>query len=338
MSEQDIKEEVIPAASENLAAERYSTLEEMLTYGFDINWVIDRAKEKGINDPDPAAALARRILSPGAFKNLFIAMHDLTIEILRKVIAEPGTKLTEDEMGLLVSDIPDCVLLTWDDKAVVADDFADQFRKLDTPDFNNQRKLNAWILDCLYMTHHGFGVLKDSEFLKMVSLNGTKLTIKEIKKIWQSLPSEKKYCKFESGYVFDPDFLNKKDYIRLYGELRRKYPLRMPSFEEVDGLFAWGYPFRNPAYQKMKNCLRPLVKNRFDAYSLVIRLYNQISAEDKIEALLTALMEDKELEQLLDPSKTADLLMNIRLTTRHWNLGGNTPKDLGITSGNALLI
>ena len=60
MSEQDIKEEVIQTA------ERYSTLEEMLTYGFDINWVIDRAKEKGINDPDPAAALARRILSTGS--------------------------------------------------------------------------------------------------------------------------------------------------------------------------------------------------------------------------------------------------------------------------------
>lgn len=332
MSEQDIKEKVIQTA------ERYSTLEEMLTYGFDINWVIDRAKEKGINDPDPAAALARRILSTGAFKNLFAVMWDQSIGILRKVIAEPDTVLTEDEMTLLVSDLPDCVLLTWDDKAVIADDFAEQFRKLDTPEFNEQRKLNVWILDCLYMTHQGYGVLKDTEFLKMVSLNGTKLTIKEVKKIWQSLPSVRKYCQFESGYVFDPEFLNKKRYISLYGELRRKYPLRMPSLEEIDGLFAWNYPFRNPAYEKMKNYLRPLVTNRFDTYNLLIHLYNQISAEDKIESVLTILMEDKELEQLLDPSKTADLLMEIRATTRHWNLGGNTPKDLGINSRNALLI
>jgi hypothetical protein len=289
----------------------------------------------GIHGDHLQEAAARRLLSPGSMRNLFITMDDLTMADFRRVAEDPYAPLSEEEKVRLGRQMPLCVLL-YDDMTVIPEDFKEQFRKLDTPAFEQQRKLFSWILSCLYMTDRCYGVLKDTEFLKMVSLNGTKLSIKEVKKVWQSLPADRKFCRFEGGYVFDSDFADGKEYIRQFAEIRRKYPLQLPTLQETEELYLYGWPDREPAYLKMKEYLMSLTHDTGDTGLLLIELFANVCAGCGIQEILTVFDDFENVQRDMDPKIISDLLLEIIRNTRNWKLAGHKPGELA-PKKNALL-
>lgn len=278
---------------------------------------------------EECAAKARRLLSPSAFRNLFSSMYDQTITALRKVIENPAAVLSQEEVYLLQTELADCVSVTSEYKVLLADDFVEQFRKLDTPEFNQKRKLNCHVLDCLYMTHHCYGVLKDTELLKMIGQNGTRLTIKDVKKIWQGLPADRKFCRFEGGYVFDEDFAGKKEYMRFYSDCRKKYPLNLPEPDEIDGLYAYGFPYRDPEYRKALEYVLTLSWNSSAMYSMIAQTFIQIIASESLNAAIKAIAENEDIQMNMDPMKMGNIITSLINATRRWDMAGNRPKDLG---------
>lgn len=307
---------------------RYETLEQLISV-IDEDEMNEIAEALNIRNTDPSS-LAKRLMTAGAFRNLFICMHDDAIGVLRSVINDPKTIVNMDEAAVLSWEIPLCVRITKDFRVLLADDFVQQFQKLDTPAFDAQRKQSCWVMDCFFMAYKCYGVMKDSEFLKMVSVNSSGLSMKDIRKIRQSLPSERKFCRMESGYIFDEDFGKGKEYIRQYTSIRKKYPFTLPEVGEISGLYIYGYPHTLPAYLSIKEYLYSIFgpEKIKEAILTLHELFDMISTDAEMTEVLKVFMDHFEISLNADPKKAAELIIALVNSTRRWDLSGNSPHEL----------
>lgn len=291
---------------------------------------------KNVSTEELPAAAARRLLSPGAMRNVFITMHDDVFSIFKRVLDHPEEKLEEEEQFLLFRELGLYCLIFDDGRTVLTKDFREQFSKLYTPAFEQQRRLYSWVLDCLFAADKYYGVLKDTEFLKMVSLNGTKISIREVKKIWQSLPADLRYCRFEGGYVFDADWAKGKEYQRQFSAIRKEYPPDLPAAGEIDGLYVHGWPVREPVWSKMKDYLKSLCNDAAAVEKLMTGLFAAICSGNGIQEILHIFDEEREVQEKMDPAEIAQLITDLINNTRSWEAAGHKPDELS-RKKNALL-
>ena len=281
-------------------------------------------------------ALAERIrdelLKPGIMARRMLLLSDDEIREFEKAIEKengyyPGRKELEnlEKLYHLLY-----VMIYRDDYVQVPRETAEIYRKINTPEFQEERRGTYWLYHCLMMTEFLYACAPVSVVCRMMEkCLGHKVEQKELEELWKNIPDELNPCVQQDGRVILKEVLEDQLYLSIEKTQGEK-TFYIPDPEEIIEYTEKGYPASDPYYRRLKVFLLSEMGMRLnDAEEYLPVVWRQISMGGTLPDILELL----KAEEISFPSDKAleefcAIMTDVNNHTRMVVNRGQTPIEI----------
>ncbi len=198
---------------------------------------------------------AARMMEPEVFRESFLDFHDKEFEILQRLL-ENGRIELDDETDAWYDRISHSDYFHWGlDYITVSKEVQKAAAEFFTPEFDEERRHNVWIKDCLTAFKALFAAAPVSVLAQMYNAHPQySADEEEIFDLVSVKPAFKRSFLRVNNEIRARELMDKKMYKHLNAS-QKNYEFSIPSCEETADIGQYLYPHADPVYQKMKDFL-----------------------------------------------------------------------------------
>ena len=244
-------------------------------------WVRSTAEQFGLPaDEDIAVTaeqLAEKLLSEDCLKGRMLTLHDNDIRFLEYVIRSGGKLIpvranyaSADQLRNL-----SYAFVPWGSMTMeLADELADAYAAINTPEYHELRRRTAWLYDCMTISAQIHGIISISDFCTLYRRHpdfdepNEEIIMRLLRQLkrWHELPMEQKEGELIVKGLAETGHEAK---LRI---LHQQVPAGIPSYSEMKDILQNGYPSRVKEYRVLKTFLIRETLVREDYASAVLEL------------------------------------------------------------------
>lgn len=231
----------------------WGTKQEILELGQELGVTVSSSlsKDKAVQK------VAGHMVKPDVLKDYFIKLDDERIQAWdNAVTAKKYYKPSEEEWEVLEPFYDDFYLAMYNNGTVeVPFEVAEEYNKMNTPEFEERRKQVTWMMDCLYIHTTIYGVAPASVVMRMYRKRpGYRLKQSEFLSVFQDIPKEYNPCVLYGDKVIRKAFAETGYYEKLE-RIQEPWEFFIPEADEIRDCCRNGYPSRERHYGEIRTFL-----------------------------------------------------------------------------------
>lgn len=231
---------------------------------------------------DMVSALEKEMLKPEIVRNTFSVLDDVEIQAFEKAVeyrAYGYPVKDEDENFYEQLILAGYINMTIDNKIYIPEDVLELYQKLNTEDFQKQRKRMSWLLSCFDIAARFYGVVPLEIMIKLFNQRkGLKTDKLQIIRDYESIPYQKKdFTLLNNQFIYD-GLLQKDNYLALL-RIQGEKEYYIPTVEEILEFNRSGILINEPPIQRLMvyfNKYHDMTEEM--AKEIVTMIYHEISA------------------------------------------------------------
>lgn len=310
----------------------YYSKDDLMHYAKDLNL----RRLTSLNKTELAEKISNEILSPSVMKKRLSLLDDSQIELFESLIGKDilvETNVVDMDDLQILEDL-DYVVIYQNDTVEVPIDVKETYHRINTPDFQKQRKQIVWMRKCLGVLVNLYGVAPISILWKLYRRNKeVKTTYEELLKIFNRIPEEDNLCAVIGDRVIYKILLRKNWYLEIEKSQGDK-EFYIPTKEEIEDHAKHGYFTENDSYKRMRLFLEMDMKLDADYVDEILRNFFKMlglngdfhDAMDYINEEGIAFSNEKSVKKFFE------LVMEVNNNTRMLPNRGHTPLEIATTS------
>lgn len=201
--------------------------------------------------------VANCLLAKDVMERYFIKQNERSISAWEAAVAAGSChQPPKEHVPLLEKFYESYYLAMYEDDCVeVPLSVAEQYMKMNTPEFQNRRKQVSWMLACLHIHIMIYGVAPAAVVMRMYRKRaGYRLKQSEFFTVFQNIPERDNPCELRGDKVINKMLLKDNYYVRIE-EMQGPWDFFVPEADEIEDCYENGYPSRERHYRELENFL-----------------------------------------------------------------------------------
>ena len=250
-------------------------------------WIRALAEKSGLENVPDIAVLAQQtadlLLSEEVMKTRMYVLHDEDIAFLEYTIRNGG-KVIPAKSNYACADrlrnIDYAFVRRGSLTMELAEEAADAYRKIDTPQFHELRRRIAWLSDCMRLSARIHGIITLSDFCTMYRKHpdfddsNEEIVLNLMRKAKQSASC----AMVQKGKELIAQGLEETGHEEKLRILHDQVPAGIPAYSEMKDILEKGYPSKTKEYRSLKKYLIRRTLVREDYAEAVLELLWQLIA------------------------------------------------------------
>lgn len=291
-----------------------------------------KLRHTGLRKEELAEKLANEILTPRVMEQRLVTLGDEEIHAFERAMERACFFPTEQEWDALEAFFDmDYIVIYEDDYVEVPEEVTAVYNKINSPDFQKNRREVSWMLECLRMFMYIYVVAPVDVVWQMYrSRKGFRVSQAEFLSIFEKVPKEDNPCTILGEEMVLTEVLKDNLYLRI-AERQREVAYYIPSEEEIHDYAKNAYPSKDSVYRKLKGFLTEELKcEESEADYLCREIYREITMRGGSLSDIADMLCEEEIEFQSDEqfAQFANMVMEVNNRTRMFELRGHTPNEM----------
>lgn len=274
--------------------------------------------------------IANELLRPPVMRSRMCMLTDMQMEVFERILNEGKLYRFSEEEESAVDALYelDYIIEYNDGLAEVPPDVRVAYERINTPEFQEERRKMMWLGSCLLTGCFLYITFPVSVLRRMYRRKpGYKASDQELIKLFNRIPENARLCTLEDGQFMDCNPIARDNYQKVKQQ-QADVEYYIPSLEEIESYEEHRYFSSIPAYQEIKNFLERMDQRDF-IMEEVLRTINQWlsrewSPEGIVENICAKFLElsNHEVRRL------TELVRNAAMHTRRLIHRGHTDYEM----------
>lgn len=266
-----------------------------------------------LNKAELAEKIANDLLMPSVMKRKLWVLDDKKIELFERVgnCGEMKYQLSEEEkkIGRELFVMRYIAIDIWN-LAEVPVDVWEVYSRINTEEFQEQRKKIVWMLKCLDVANALYCVTPIGILRRLYRRKpGFRATTEELVEIFRMIPSEENPCIMAGDKIIDRQDVE-DDTWQDVEEEQGNGEFYIPTWEEIEDFTEYGYFPNEEGYMELRRFLeRSVGKNQKKMNNLISAIYWKINLQYKPQEIVDFLYEKD--ERLLPDDQSLEMFVHI---------------------------
>ena len=284
-----------------------------------------------LNEEELSGKIWYYILNEDNFYRLFLNFNDIEIESFERVLNSSyyiRSKEDDDFSNLMFLRL---VIVFENERVIVPSEVAELYKKINTEEFQTERKKVRWIIDILSLIIRPYyGYIPKEKFCLLCRRKTTPvITPSEVMTLYDKILYQLNRCFIRDDLIVSKD-LEKDELFQYVKNLHGDKPYYIMSENEIEDIINYGYPLLNSHYKKLKSFFVQYWHT--DIYNIEILLedvHNTIIFEYGFNDVMKCLNEHGVPQSgVFDTDKFINILQDVYNNTRTYYNCGHTPQEM----------
>lgn len=313
------------------SALKFYTTEELKDYAKKLNLSVPSSMSK----QELKERVADALLEPEVVEQRMSLLTDEEMELFETILQDNSYYYYGETSSESLDRLGDLDFLVFfeGNLAAVPADLAKVYEQINTPQFQEKRRMTVWLLKCLNIVDRWYGSAPMTVLRKLYHKNQEK-PMKEaddekIRELFGQIPGYENPCCLQGDMVISEEYFYEGLYLRLQ-KLQGDKKFYIPSMEEVEMYEKEGYPSDAPAYQELKTLLEKSMGIQPDeSQELVQQVNDDFCAGLLLQNVMSRLLESASVspgKKVIE--KLSDVLKDVNNSTRMIIHRGHTPDEI----------